>query len=143
MTTPGPLPERAELAKSRLRFLEFYDPMALANPMPTYPWHLAPAGMATKRQLRKKGLSPGDQPIAAQVVWRHRGPDGAKRRVAYLYRVDLAVPVKPMTPGMWESHNKMMQARRTCRSCGNVKWYCISTQLGECNECADLARGAA
>ena len=60
--------------------------MALANPMPTYPWHLAPAGMATKRQLRKQGLSPGDQPIAAQVVWRHRGPDGAKRRVAYLYR---------------------------------------------------------
>ncbi|MFD7811130.1 RRQRL motif-containing zinc-binding protein, partial [Streptomyces cellulosae] len=63
--------------------------------LPVFRWRLAPDGYATRRQLRAQGLRPGGQDVAAQLERprRRRGP-----LVAYLYRVDLAVPVRPMTP---------------------------------------------
>lgn len=144
---PGPRPEHAEGAAARLAHLAFYDPDGNHHPLPTYPWGMAPEGMATKRQLRKKGLRPGGQEIRVQVLWWHGGvrrdTGHRERRVAYLYVVADALPVRPMTPGRQRSVDAMLRRRRTCQSCGQEKPYCISRSLGECNECADYARGAA
>lgn len=127
---------------------EFYDPGALHNPLPTYPYRMAPKDLATKRQLRKDGLSPRGE-VQGQIVWWHGGTRyrngrlGRTRRTAYLYKIADAVAVREMTPAMWGRHNKMMRARRTCPSCGDVKWYCIPKSLGECNDCHALAVSAA
>src|SRR5215469_3696148 len=53
-------------------FIEFYDPNGTRYGLPTYPYRFAPDGLLTIRQLRARGLRPGGQDIAAQIVWRHR-----------------------------------------------------------------------
>jgi hypothetical protein len=47
---------------------------------------MAPDGLAIRRQLAARGLTPGRQPIAAQVMWLRRRTE----RAAYLYRIDRA-----------------------------------------------------
>jgi hypothetical protein len=108
-----------------------YDPTGRYHAgTPTYPYRLAPTGLATRRQLRAQGLRPGRQPIAAQILWR-RG-----KRVAYLYRIDLARPRRTATPRQLAALDKAMTARRTCSTCKHVKPYCIATRYGECLDCA-------
>ncbi|MDL2080776.1 RRQRL motif-containing zinc-binding protein [Streptomyces sp. GXMU-J15] len=118
-----------------------FDPTGTRYGIPTYPWTLAPAGLATRRQLRALGLRPGGQPVAAQVmrVNRRTGTD----RVAYLYRVDLAKPVRPMTSRKWGALALAMLARRTCPMCRITYGYCLPTSLGCCVLCADAARAGA
>ncbi|MFG3001898.1 RRQRL motif-containing zinc-binding protein [Streptomyces sp. NPDC048340] len=59
-------------------------------------------------------------------------------RAAYLYRIDLAAPVRPMTPGRWRAVAAMMRARRTCRCCQATYDYVLPTSLGRCClGCAD------
>ncbi|MGW1223858.1 RRQRL motif-containing zinc-binding protein [Streptomyces sp. NPDC002530] len=102
--------------------------------LPEYRWRLAPDGYATRRQLRAMGLRPGGQDVAA-VVCRPR-----RRRaplVAYLYRIDHALPVRPMTPGRTAALAKAMRARRTCPACHRDAGYCIPSSLGMCVPCAD------
>ncbi|MDT9686721.1 RRQRL motif-containing zinc-binding protein [Streptomyces sp. TRM76323] len=101
--------------------------------LPVYRWRLAPDGLATRRQLRAQGLRPGGQPVAAQLERprRRRGP-----LVAYLYRIDLARPVRPMTPGRAAALDRAMAARRTCPSCRRDAGYCIPRSLGMCVPCA-------
>ena len=70
----------------------FYDPTGEKYGIPTYPYRMAPSGLATVRQLRADGLRPGGQTVAAQLLWR-RGD-----RKAFLYRVDLAKPKRSATP---------------------------------------------
>ncbi|MGW2747446.1 hypothetical protein [Streptomyces sp. NPDC001450] len=71
--------------------------------------------------------------MAAQLRWRHaRGI-----AVAYLYRLDLAKPVRPMTPGRWQAHEAMMRPHRICPECGNIR-----ASLGTCEPC-DPTRMAA
>ncbi|MCZ4122609.1 RRQRL motif-containing zinc-binding protein [Streptomyces sp. H39-S7] len=96
-------------------------------------WHLAPDGFATRRQLRARELRPGGQGVAAQLERprRRRAP-----LVAYLYRVDLAKPVRPMTPAKYAALAKAMQARRTCPVCRTDAGYCIPASLGMCVPCA-------
>ncbi|MEU3242038.1 RRQRL motif-containing zinc-binding protein [Streptomyces sp. NPDC006875] len=102
--------------------------------LPVFRWHLAPEGYATRRQLRARGLRPGGQDVAAQLERpRHRGRPPL---VAYLYRVDLAKPVRPMTAGRWRAHAAMMRARRTCPTCGRDAGYVIPASLGSCVPCA-------
>ncbi|MGW5172940.1 RRQRL motif-containing zinc-binding protein [Streptomyces sp. NPDC004082] len=102
--------------------------------LPIYRWHLAPDGYATRRQLRARGLRPGGQGVAAQLERprRRRGP-----LVAYLYRVDRAKPVRPMTPGRRAALAKANTARRTCPQCRRDAGYVIPTSLGTCVPCAD------
>ncbi|WP_030667919.1 RRQRL motif-containing zinc-binding protein [Streptomyces rimosus] len=102
--------------------------------LPVFRWRLAPDGYATRRQLRARGLRPGGQCVAAQLERprRRRGP-----LVAYLYRIDQARPVRPMTPGRWRAHAAMMRARRTCPRCRTDAGYCIPRSLGTCVPCAD------
>lgn len=101
--------------------------------IPTYPWRLAPDGLATFRQLRARGLRPGGQDVAAQMERprRRRAP-----LVAYLYEVDKAKPVRPMTLARWAALAKANTARRTCPECGRDAGYVIPTSLGMCVTCA-------
>jgi hypothetical protein len=107
----------------------FYDPTGARFGLPTYPFRMAPDGLATTRQLRAQGLRPGRQPIAAQILWR-RGD-----RKAYLYRLDAAQPKRPATPAQLAALAKAMLVRRTCATCGLVKDYFIPTRYGECLDC--------
>ncbi|MEU7907950.1 RRQRL motif-containing zinc-binding protein [Actinoplanes sp. NPDC049118] len=109
----------------------FHDPDGARYGIPTYWWQGAPPGYATRRQLRERGLCPGGQPIAAQILW--RGVGGV--RAAYLYRLDLARPKRTATPAVRAALAKAMRARRTCPACRHVRPYCIPRSLGECLTC--------
>ncbi|MFD9880026.1 RRQRL motif-containing zinc-binding protein [Streptomyces alboflavus] len=115
-------------------YAKCYDPTGARYGIPTYPWKYAPDGLATRRQLRARGLRPGGQPIAAQLMLRHRGRKGGAL-VAYLYRVDRALPVRPMTSRKWGALALAMLARRTCRSCALDVGYCIPRSHGICGAC--------
>ncbi|MGW1729903.1 RRQRL motif-containing zinc-binding protein [Streptomyces sp. NPDC001999] len=103
--------------------------------LPVYRWRLAPDGYATRRQLRALGLRPGGQDVAAELQRprKRRGP-----LVAYLYRIDLALPVRPMTAGRRAALEAAMVARRTCPNCRRDAGYCIPRSLGMCVACSDL-----
>ncbi|MGW0693555.1 RRQRL motif-containing zinc-binding protein [Streptomyces sp. NPDC002738] len=107
--------------------------------LPAYRWRLAPDGYATRRQLRALGLRPGGQDVAAEVQRprKRRGP-----LVAYLYRIDLAKPVRPMTPGRRAALARAMTARRTCPNCRRDVGYCIPLSLGMCIPCSDTESAA-
>ncbi|MEU0493751.1 RRQRL motif-containing zinc-binding protein [Nocardiopsis sp. NPDC006139] len=126
---------------------KYYDPDGSRYGIPTFPRHLAPAGLATKSQLRAQGLRPGGQEPAAQLMWRSRaGGSRGGVRIAWLYRIDAALPVRPMTPARERALARALLARHTCRSCGLVHEYCLPTSLGRtcppgtgCATPADLA----
>ncbi|WP_336318801.1 RRQRL motif-containing zinc-binding protein [Streptomyces lavendofoliae] len=101
--------------------------------LPVFRWRLAPDGYATRRQLRAQGLRPGGQDVAAQLERsrRRRGP-----LVAYLYRVEMAKPVRPMTPARWAALAKANAARRFCPECRRDAGYVIPPSLGMCAPCA-------
>ncbi|MFJ6566720.1 RRQRL motif-containing zinc-binding protein [Streptomyces sp. NPDC091292] len=101
--------------------------------LPVFRWRLAPDGYATRRQLRARGLRPGGQDVAAQLERpRRRRPP----LVAYLYRVELALPVRPMTPARRAALAKANAARRTCLACRRDAGYVIPGSLGMCIPCA-------
>jgi hypothetical protein len=108
----------------------FYDPTGARYGRPTYPYRMAPTDLATTRQLKARGLRPGRQPIAAQIMWR-KG-----KRVAFLYRIDAAQPKLTPTPAQLAALDKAMTKRRTCPTCEQVKPYCIPGRFGECLDCA-------
>jgi len=120
----------------RSRWPEFYDPDGLRFGIPTYPYHHAPDGLMTRRQLRAEGLRPGGQDIKAQILWCHR----QQRRVAYLYDITAAKPKRDATPAQQLAIEKALAARRTCPTCGEEKDFCIPRSLGECWQCAETAR---
>ncbi|MGB8944080.1 MAG: RRQRL motif-containing zinc-binding protein [Streptomyces sp.] len=101
--------------------------------LPVYIWRLAPDGLATRRQLRALGLRPGGQDVVAQVERPRyrRGP-----LVAYLYRIDCAKPVRPMTCAKRAALAKANAARRTCPQCRTDAGYVIPASLGTCVPCA-------
>ncbi|MEU6893944.1 RRQRL motif-containing zinc-binding protein [Streptomyces sp. NPDC046557] len=101
--------------------------------LPVYSWRLAPDGLATRRQLRAQGLRPGGQDVAAQVERPRyrRGP-----LVAYLYLVEHAKPVRPMTARKTAALAKANAARRTCPQCRTDAGYVIPASLGMCVPCA-------
>lgn len=116
---------------SRIRAV-YRDPDGARYGIPTFWWRGAPDGYATRRQLRERGLRPGGQPVAAQILW--AGVGGT--RVAYLYRLDLARPKRTATPRQRAALDRALTARRTCKSCRTVRPYCIARSLGECVSCA-------
>ena len=128
-THPGHL----DACRARGIWIDFYDPDGDRYGLPTYPWRCAPDGLLTIRQLRDKGLRPGGQDITAQILWRRKG----KRRVAYLYRIDLALAKREATPAQLAAIGRALAARRTCRTCRTEKDYYIPRSTGECNDCAD------
>ncbi|WP_371497849.1 hypothetical protein OG871_18010 [Kitasatospora sp. NBC_00374] len=101
--------------------------------IPTYKWRQAPDGYATLRQLRKRGLRPGGQPVAAQLQWRSRFGGHA---LAFLYRIDLAAPVRPMTPAKAAALAAANRARRMCPDCRRDAGYVLPARYGTCIPCA-------
>jgi hypothetical protein len=120
----------ALVARTGIR-VEFYDPTGSRYGFPTFPYRYAPNGLATLRQLRAAGLRPGGHDPVAQILWRHR----AQRRIAYLYRSDLARPKRTATPAQLAAIGKALLARRTCRHCGTVRPYYIPRSTGACLFC--------
>ncbi|MFI5803569.1 RRQRL motif-containing zinc-binding protein [Streptomyces sp. NPDC051561] len=106
---------------------------AASGELPRFLWKCGPDGMATLRQLRALGLRPGGQGVQAELYRprRRRGP-----LLAYLYRVDLAKPVRPMTPAKRAALERANAARRLCPECGRDAGYVIPTSLGMCPTCA-------
>ena len=107
----------------------YWDPTGARFGLPTYPFHSAPAGLATVRQLRAAGLRPGGQPIAAQLLWRNG------KRVAYLYHLNKALPKRTATAAQHAALAKALLARRTCPTCCQVRDYYIPRRYGECLDC--------
>ncbi len=106
--------------------------------IPAYGYRLAPEGLATRRQLRAAGLRPGGNDPVAELRWHSRKARATGgQRVAYLYDIARALPVRPMTPGRWRALAAAMAARRTCPTCGLDRGYVIPTSLGTCVPCAN------
>ncbi|WP_329053691.1 hypothetical protein OG873_30520 [Streptomyces violaceus] len=101
--------------------------------LPTYRWRLAPDGLATRRQLRARGLRPGGQDVAAQIERPRRRREPL---VAYLYEIERAKPVRPMTSAKWAALAKANAARRICPECRRDAGYVIPPSLGMCTPCA-------
>ena len=114
--------------------MPYYDPEGTKHGIPTYPWRMAPDGLATRRELRKEGLRPGGQDPVAQIMWGNK-KEKKGYRVAYLYDVSKALPVRPMTPAKWEAVQKALKARRTCPECHKVYPYTLPTRYDACIEC--------
>jgi hypothetical protein len=89
----------------------------------------APAGLATPRQLRAMGKRPAGQPLRYTLEWRQG------RRWAALYRVDLAQPVRPLTPARRAAIAAALAARRTCRTCGLDAGFCLPRSIRQCWPC--------
>ncbi|MEU3341845.1 RRQRL motif-containing zinc-binding protein [Streptomyces sp. NPDC006668] len=90
-------------------------------------------GLATRRQLRALGLSPGGHEPVARLLC--RGPN----RWAWLYRIDLAVPKRTPTLAQEMALDRAMAARQTCPGpCGRRYHHCLPLKtLGMCLECYD------
>ena len=133
MTTPADLrhPGLDDLTDRTGVRAEFYDPTGTRYGFPTFPYHYAPEGLATRRQLRTAGLRPNGYDPVAQILWRHR----KHTRVAYLYRRDLAAPKRTATPAQLAAISKALTARRTCRHCGITRPYYIPRSSGACLIC--------
>ncbi|MEV6488554.1 RRQRL motif-containing zinc-binding protein [Actinoplanes sp. NPDC051633] len=130
MTQPGNTYLEALGARTGIR-VEFYDPTGSRYGFPTFPFRNAPDGLATRRQLRSKGLRPNGQDPIAQILWRHR----KQRRIAYLYRIDLAAPKRTATAAQLAALDKANRAKRVCPACGQLKPYQIPRRTGACLDC--------
>jgi hypothetical protein len=107
---------------------------------PAYDWNSAPKGvLATRRQLRAKGLRPGGHdPVALLRCRKCTGLTRVCTRPAWLYRLDLALPIRPMTLAKEIALDAAMAARQTCPTCRRRYFYCIPIKkLGACLECAE------
>lgn len=116
----------------------FTDPAGDRYGIPTWSWGMAPAHLLTRTQLAARGLRPGGQPVAGQVLWRSRraARDGWVR-AAYLYDVHQAKPRRTATPAQLRALAKALAARRTCPRCGRDAGYVLPTRIGACLDCAD------
>ena len=113
---------------------KFWDPEGKRHGgTPTYPWHMAPDNLLTYRQLRKQGLRPDGQGVAAQLLWQSR--KSREPRAAFLYRVELAAPVRPMTPAKKAALAKANKAKRICPECGRDAGHVIPKKFGACGHC--------
>ncbi|MFF7196868.1 RRQRL motif-containing zinc-binding protein [Streptomyces sp. NPDC088197] len=106
-----------------------YDPGD--GSLPVFPWKQAGyKGLATRRQLRAKRLRPGGQAPVARIECR------GGTRWAWLYRVDLALPIRPMTLAKEIALDAAMAKRQTCPKCQRRFICCLPLKtLGSCLEC--------
>ncbi|RZD54894.1 hypothetical protein C0Q58_30625 [Streptomyces albidoflavus] len=122
------------------RLADLWDPEGERHDVPTYPWGLAPEGLATRAQLVALGLRPRGEAVA-QVMWHSRKSPAP--RFARLYPVSAATPPRSRTPGQVASLAAAHRARRTCPECRRCYPYRLPTSLGTCPPCADGFTAAA
>lgn len=116
----------------------FCDPAGDRYGVPTWPWRMAPAHLLTRTQLAARGLRPGGQPPAGQIMWRSRR--AARRgwvRVAYLYDVRLARPKRTPSAAQLAALDRALAARRHCPRCDRDAGYVLPTRIGACLDCAN------
>jgi hypothetical protein len=110
----------------------------LVDGLPAFPFRGAPSGLATARQLAEKGLQSGGQDVYAFLLGQRYG------KVAFLYRVDLALPKRRPSPAQLEAMAKAraaaLELRRWCPVCQTAGQYCVSTREGRCDECVSAGR---
>ena len=125
--------DRATLQLAASRWIELWNGQQAHgwdhHGTPVFRFGWAPAGLATRRQLRAMRMCPGGQEPYALLAWRNG------RRWAWLYRLDLAKPSRVPSPAQLNALHKAMEARRTCQLCWTVTDYCIPTSDGRCIEC--------
>ncbi|MER7011515.1 RRQRL motif-containing zinc-binding protein [Saccharopolyspora sp. NPDC000359] len=111
------------MRRHRLQLVELPDGRKefgwMANGLPSFPFGLAPKGLATRRQLRAAGLCPGGHAPVAQIVWR-RG-----KAWAGLYDLHHAKPKRVPTLAQRRALAAAMAARRRCTRCGRDAGYCL------------------
>lgn len=90
---------------------------------PVHPWKQAPPGLATRRQLRAMRLRPGGQEPVGRIECR-----GGKRW-AWLYRIDLALPIRPMTWAKEVALDRAMEARQRCPACSRRYFHCLKRAI--------------
>jgi hypothetical protein len=129
--------DRASLHPAASRFITLWNgKQALGwdlHGTPVFKFKWAPAGLATRRQLRTLRMCPGGHEPYALLVWRHG------QRWAWLYRLDLAKPSRIPSPAQLNALDKAMEARRRCQLCGRLTDYCIPTSDGRCDLCMTAA----
>ncbi|MFC9431633.1 RRQRL motif-containing zinc-binding protein [Streptomyces sp. NPDC056987] len=113
--------------------LEDVDPYAdPTGALPVYRWRQAPQGLATRRQLRERRLRPGGHEPVAVIECR------GGTRWAWLYEIEHALPVRPMTLAKEAALDKAMAKRQTCPACSRRYYHCLPLKsLGSCLECHD------
>ncbi|WRZ96411.1 hypothetical protein OHB54_46540 (plasmid) [Streptomyces sp. NBC_01007] len=104
-----------------------------------YDWRTAPEGLATRRQLRAQGLRPaGQTPIELRCRKCLYYPERVCTRPTFLYRIDRAKPVRPMTLAQERALDRAMEARQRCPKCRRRYHHVIPLRrLGSCLECHD------
>jgi hypothetical protein len=102
--------------------------------LPLLSWGIAPKDeLASRRQLRARGLRPGGQdPVALLYFWSRKG-----LRLVYtdLFLIERAKPVRPMTPAKWAALDAALAARRVCPECGEDGGDFIRPSVGRCEAC--------
>ncbi|HET6359175.1 RRQRL motif-containing zinc-binding protein [Streptomyces sp.] len=119
----------------RLSLADCFDPEGERFGIPTFPWRYAPEGYATRRQLRARGLRPGGQHVAAQLLRPRRRREPL---TAHLYLLDRAKPVHPMTPAKSAALAKANAAQRICPTCRKDAGYRIPRSRGMCGACLHI-----
>ncbi|MFI9080955.1 RRQRL motif-containing zinc-binding protein [Streptomyces sioyaensis] len=122
--------EHVPAEEPAVRDVDLYaDP---SGSFPVYRWRQAPKGLATRRQLREMRLRPGGQEPVAEIECR-----GGKRR-AWLYEIEKALPIRPMTLAKELALDKAMAARQSCPLCKRRYYHCLRLRtIGSCEECYD------
>lgn len=124
------------MARRRLEWIELWDGRVelgrYDHGLATFDFGHAPRGLATRRQLRERGLCPGGHDIVAQLVW-----DGG-RQWAGLYRLDVARPKRTPSPSQRTALERAMAARRRCTRCGHDAGYCLPRTSRTCWPCEQI-----
>lgn len=121
----------------RLELIEFDGVMVWCHGrfegVPEFGWRSAPRHLATRTQLKARGLTPGRRADVVAVVRFHTRRWGWV--IGDLYRVSECVPRPADTPGRARARRSAMLARRTCRGCKQVGERCVSSRSGLCGAC--------
>ncbi|WP_026425045.1 RRQRL motif-containing zinc-binding protein [Actinokineospora inagensis] len=108
--------------------------------LPLLSWGIAPRDLlATRRQLRARGLRPGGQEPVAYLYFRCRAAE--KKVYAELFLISLAKPHRPATPAQHTALAKANLGRRLCRSCGRDAGYVVPLETRQCTNCWLLDQG--
>lgn len=94
---------------STIRTRDLPDPDGSRFGIPTFYWGTAPEGLATRRQLRARGLQPNRRPYVAQAVRPRRNREPL---TAHLYRVEDAAPKRPPSEAQLASVERATRAHQ-------------------------------
>lgn len=103
--------------------------------LPLLSWGIAPKDkLATYRQLRSRGLRPGGADPVAVLYFHCRR--GMRVVFANLFLIEVAKPVRPMTPARRAAIEKACAAHRICPTCERDAGCYIRPSIGMCARCA-------